>query len=458
MRNSNRTGTVASVSVGSLARSAPSVSTSSSNFNGYNISCNGGSDGSITVSSLTGGQGAPYQLKLNAGGTYQTTTTSRLYSSLAAGAYTIYIQDSVGCVSTTSVTLTQPTVVTSTISASSLPTCVDSSNGSVTATAGGGVGSYTYSINGGSSYQSSNAFTGLTNGTYSIISKDANGCATTSSSTTLNRTAVSATFTQTNVSCNGGSDGSIAVSSGTGGSGTGYSASTNNSTYYTLPKTFGSLTAAGSPYYIYVKDSNGCVNSFDFTITQPTAGFASAAVTHTDDGTGIGEIGVSVSGGTGTKTVRLYLDTTTPYNDHTKSVLIASGTSVANSTTYYFGSLTCSSGRHWAEVTDANGCVVTTNSVQLCGYYYIGKYTSSNTIQCTPTGNLVNVYLSYTDYVAFIANSGPGGVLGLLQPGMTLYADQNGNTLSTTRVYDPGTTNIWGLSSGVVSANPYQYC
>jgi hypothetical protein len=456
VRNSNRTGTVTSVSVGSLARSAPSATITTSNYNGYSIACNGGTD-SIVVSSLTGGQGAPYQVKLNSGGTYQTTTTSRTYSNLSAGSHTIYVKDSVGCENTISVTLTQPTAVTSSITSTTLPTCYNDANGSLTATAGGGVGGYTYSLNGGA-YQASATFSSLANGTYTVTSKDANGCATTSSSITLNRTAPNATFTVSNysgynVSCNGGADGSIAVSGGSGGSGTGYSASTDNVTYYALPKTFGSLTAASSPYTIYIKDSSGCIQSYDTAITQPPAQAATATVIATDDGTGIGQIDVAVSGGAGLKTIRLYLDSSTPYTDFSKTTLVATATGVANATTYSFTGLLCSTGRHWAEVTDANGCVINSNSVQLCGYYYIGKYTSSNTIQCTPTGNLVNTYLNYTHYTTYVAAGNQ------LQPGMILYKDSSGTVYTTTRIYDPATTNIWPVAAnGTIGANPYQQC
>ena len=200
-----------------------------------------------------------------------------------------------------------------------------------------------------------------------------------------------------------------------------------------------------------MKDSSGCVQSYDIAITQPTAQTATASVIATDDGTGIGQIDVAVNGGAGLKTIRLYIDSTTPYTDNSKTTLVAIANNVANNTTYSFTSLLCSVGRHWAEVTDANGCVKNSNSVQLCGYYYIGKYTSSNTIQCTPSGSLVNMYLNYTDYTAYVAAGNQ------LATGMTLYSNDTGTVISTTRVYDPATTNIFRVSSGVIGT-VYQGC
>ena len=360
VRNNNRVGTVASVSVGNLAitQIVPSISISS--YNGYGVSCNGSSNGSITIAtgSTTGGV-SPYTYSIS-DGTYTGTTYALTtgWTSLSAGSYNVYTKDSNGCIITTSLTLTQPTVVTSTISASSLPTCVGSSNGSVTATAGGGVGSYTYSINGGSSYQSSNVFTGLTNGTYSIISKDANGCATTSSSTTLNRTAVSATFTVKPLTCATSTDGAITVSAGTGGSGSGYStSSTSGGTYNTLPYTFSNLGSGAQT--VWVKDSSACIQSYSVTVTQPDALYAyiDTVVNETGAG-GNGSLRISLSGGnTGIKTMILYKDTAAPYNDYPTNNVAYSGTttgSITNDTYHTVTGLTC--GDYWLYVQDISGC------------------------------------------------------------------------------------------------------
>jgi hypothetical protein len=73
-----------------------------------NVSCSGGSNGSITVTNVTGGFGGPYQTKLNVGGTYTNWTSSTTYSSLAAGSYTIYVKDSASREVTFGVTITQP--------------------------------------------------------------------------------------------------------------------------------------------------------------------------------------------------------------------------------------------------------------------------------------------------------------------------------------------------------------
>ena len=54
--------------------------------------------------------------------------------------------------------------------------CLENTNGTFTITGSGGATPYTYSINGGSSYQSSGSFTGQSAGSYAIRVRDVNGC------------------------------------------------------------------------------------------------------------------------------------------------------------------------------------------------------------------------------------------------------------------------------------------
>jgi uncharacterized membrane protein len=57
-------------------------------------------------------------------------------------------------------------------------------NGSITTTASGGTGAYTYSLNGGA-FQASNVFSNLTTGVYTITARDVNGCTGTSGSSVI---------------------------------------------------------------------------------------------------------------------------------------------------------------------------------------------------------------------------------------------------------------------------------
>jgi hypothetical protein len=302
-----------------------------------NVTCNGGNGGSITVSSPSGGQGGPYATKLNAGGTYQVITTSRTYSTLTAGTYTIYVKDSADCERTYSITITQPTAVTASASGTN-PTCYNGSNGSITVSGSGGTGGYTYSID-ASNYQASGTFSNLSNATYTLYVKDNSGCIATTS-VTLSRTTPNATFSITDVTCNGGNNGSIGLSSFTGGSGP-YRVSIDgvNYTSNVTSHTFSSLTS--NTYTVYIKDNSDCVKAYSAVVTQPTAVTASASGTNPTCFNGSnGSITVSGSGGTGGYT---YSINGTNYQ--------ASGT---------FNTLT--TGTYTLYVKDSNNCVATTTN------------------------------------------------------------------------------------------------
>ncbi len=266
-----------------------------------NVTCNGGGDGSIVVSDLTGGQGGPYSTKLNAGGTYQVITTSRTYSSLTAGSYTIYVKDSAGCENTYAVTITQPSAVTVSTSSVGYPTCWNSTNGSITLSASGGVGTYQYSIDNGSTWQVSATFNNLSSTSYTVKSKDASGCQSTGLVVNLTKSAPTPVVNQTNISCNGGT-GSLNVVGASGGNNGPYTVSLDDSTYYTVQKLFSNLSAG--VYTLYIKDATNCKASYTYTITQPselTISVSTATNPTCWDGTD-GSITVSASGGTGTKT------------------------------------------------------------------------------------------------------------------------------------------------------------
>jgi hypothetical protein len=372
VRNINRTGSVASVFVGDLSRSAPSISATFTQ-----PICNGNSDGTIIVSNPTGGIGGPYSTKLtNSDGSstiyaYQTYSSTRTYSGLVAGTYRVYVKDSNGttCESFSSVTVTQPTAVTVSSSSITYPTCWTGTTGSVVLSASGGSGQFEYSKDNGSTWQTSSTFSSLSGITYNFKSRDKNATSCTSSTLTidLSRSAPNATITVTNVSCNGSSSGAIATSSPFGGNSGVYTVSINGSDYFSFPRTFSNLTSGS--YTIYVKDYLGCVASYPQTITQPTAQTAALSVVTLPTCSGSlynsnGVLQLTSSGGVFPKTYRLYADTSSPYNDCFSGTLVGTWTNVtsggatfnATGLTYY---------GYCLQVTDANGCVTNTGITEL---------------------------------------------------------------------------------------------
>ena len=177
-----------------------------------NVSCTGGSTGSVTV---TGASGTPAYTYSDNGTSFQ---ASNVFSTLAANTYTLTIKDANGCTGTTTATITQPTAaVAASVSASTNVNCFGGTTGSITVTGSGGTSPYTYSDN-GTSFQASNVFSTLAAGSYTLTVKDANGCTATATKTLTQPSATVAASVSgsTNVSCFGGTTGSITVT-GSGG-------------------------------------------------------------------------------------------------------------------------------------------------------------------------------------------------------------------------------------------------
>jgi hypothetical protein len=248
------------------------------------VTCNGSANGSATVSG-TGGNGITYSWSPT-GGTAPTAT------GLAAGTYTCNITNICGNSGTVSVTITQPSVL-AVVPTHSNVTCNGASNGTATVSVSGGTASYSYAWtpSGGTGATA----TGLAAGTYTCNITDANLCTT---SQTFNITEpsplVSSAISQTNVSCNSGSNGSatVLVAGGT----TSYS-------YAWTPSGGTAATASGLNAGVYtctVTDANLCTASSTFNITAPNALVVTpvSQVNVNCNGNSNGAATVSVSGGT----------------------------------------------------------------------------------------------------------------------------------------------------------------
>ena len=273
-----------------------------SNVAPTHVSCNGGSNGSITVTA-SGGTGS-LQYSINNGSTWQ---ASNLFSGLTAGSYTIKVKDANNCeVSWISnpVVLSQPSAVEVSGVAVSHVTCNGGNNGSITVTASGGTGTLQYSIDNGTTWQSSALFNNLIAGSYTVKVKDANNCETPWASNPVVISQPSAVAISnvgiTGVSCYGGNNGSISITAAGGTGALQYSI--DGGTNWQSTSTFNSLSAGN--YTVKVKDASGCEISWasnPAVVSQPTA-IVISGVNTTDltcNGVSTGIIIVNASGGTG---------------------------------------------------------------------------------------------------------------------------------------------------------------
>ncbi|MBI5540057.1 MAG: gliding motility-associated C-terminal domain-containing protein, partial [Bacteroidia bacterium] len=206
------------------------------------ILCNGGT-ADITVSAI--------------GGTGVYTGTG-IYT-VTAGTYSYTVTDANNCSSITTITVTEPSLITSSVT-TTLAGC-GLSDGTATVSVSGGTGAYSYlwSPIGGTSATAIN----LPSGNYTVEIQDANGCTLIDNANISNSGAPISTTTQVNILCNGLNTGSIDLTV-TGGTGV-YTYNWNNGAYSTEDL---SNLLAGT-YSYNVTDAANCQSTGSVTITEP---------------------------------------------------------------------------------------------------------------------------------------------------------------------------------------------
>ncbi|MBL4655690.1 MAG: T9SS type A sorting domain-containing protein [Bacteroidia bacterium] len=256
-------------------------------MSGSDVSCFGGSDGSVSVA-VTGGV-SPYTYLWSTGA-----ITSSI-SGLSPGTYTVTVTENNGCDNTSSVTIFGPSVITATFNTFD-PTGCGSNDGSITANASGGTGSYSYQWGPAAGNQTTQTAINLFAGTYTVTITDANGCTGTATTTLVDPTGTAVLLMSgSDVSCFGGSDGSVSV------------AVTGGVSPYTYLWSTGAITSSISGlspgiYTVTVTEANGCDNTNSVTIFEPTAITASFTSIDPSCGNNDGSVTIWASGGAGSYT------------------------------------------------------------------------------------------------------------------------------------------------------------
>lgn len=152
--------------------SGPMAPLSTTAGNIQDVLCLGGSTGAITLTT-TGGTEV-YEYSTNGGANWQ---LSHTFSNLATGNYIVWTRDHNGCLDVDTFSVDEPNTLPSIdLVAVQDVNCYGANTGSISLIAGGGTPGYTYSINGGNSYQSGSNFSSLSGNTYFVRIKDSNGC------------------------------------------------------------------------------------------------------------------------------------------------------------------------------------------------------------------------------------------------------------------------------------------
>mgnify|MGYP003321507050 CR=1 FL=1 len=275
-----------------------SLSLSAPSNNGYNIDCFGNSTASIFASS-TGGNG-------NITYSWSNGDTIQNISNLSSGPYSVTITDSIGCSLVDSITLNEPSELSSVYSTTNV-LCNGDSTGSATVVFSGGVTDYllnwtTYIYplpNGVNTFVTP---VGVPAGVYPYSVMDINGCfhfdtITITEPDSLSATASISDYNGYNISCNGENDGSIDLNIA-GGIGSYSTTWIGSNGYFNVAEDIYTLSA--SDYDYTITDANQCVNSGSFTITEPNLIITTLSTTNVscnggDNGTAI----LTLSGGTG---------------------------------------------------------------------------------------------------------------------------------------------------------------
>ncbi|MGI9191860.1 MAG: GEVED domain-containing protein, partial [Chitinophagaceae bacterium] len=261
------------------------------------VSCNGGSNGDAVVFA-TGGTGNYTYNWLPYGG------TSNTASGLGAGTYTVTVSDDSLCSQSITVSIIEPVALSASVNTLTGVSCFGGNDGMVSMDVNGGTAPYTYSWtpSGGTTNSASN----LIAGDYTFTVIDANNCISNTIVSITEPAVLSINLVGTDITCNGGANGTATanISGGTPG--------------YTYSWTGLAATTAGidnlyaGTYAVTVTDSKQCsatasvtlleadplvinlVNSFDVTCYGANNGAATVLAT---GGSGIYSYAWSPAGG-----------------------------------------------------------------------------------------------------------------------------------------------------------------
>jgi gliding motility-associated-like protein len=184
--------------------------------------------------------------------------------------------------------------------------CAGDSTGVIVATAQGGLGSYTYTLQDGAgndilgaTQNSPGVFTGLPIGTYQV-NVTSGDCEQTSIPVTITEPSAPLTvdYTVTDVQCTGSNDGILEINASGGTGIIKYAISPQMDQFFDDP-VFDNL--APGTYQVIVQDQLGCYVIFDFTISEPVPVVltivANSLIPEVCSGDMNGEFSIDISGG-----------------------------------------------------------------------------------------------------------------------------------------------------------------
>ncbi|MGY8868605.1 MAG: SprB repeat-containing protein, partial [Methylophagaceae bacterium] len=272
----------------------PAAPLSSSIISKNDVLCNGDSTGSITAQGTGGTLGSGYTyLWMNSSNL--SVATSSVATGLSSGIYSGQVTDVNGCTHQINDTILEPsTAVSIATSGISNVLCFGGNTGSVWINPSGGVSPYSFNFN---NLVTNDTIVNLVAGTYSVNVTDDNGCTENQSFSVTQPMQLTNSFTKsiyngnTNVSCPGGTNGSIDLTPSGGSAPYTYLWSNTN----TIQDING--LSAGT-YSCTITDDNNCTSVANVSMTDPADFVWSSSIADvTCSGLDDGAINLAISGG-----------------------------------------------------------------------------------------------------------------------------------------------------------------
>lgn len=217
-----------------------------------NINCSGQQTGKISVHASGGVE--PYNYTWNNG------STARRITNVAAGKYATTVRDKNGCVAEMKHVIEQPRELIRTIDAITDIRCYGDSTGSISVTVRDGVGPYSFRWSNGATTED---IRGIRAGDYKLSITEANGCQSTLEATIEEPTQFNAALAGvTDIKCFGYTDGSVSINVSGGMEPYAYSWSNG-------AKTKDIADVGADSYAVMIADGNGCLRTLHAEITEP---------------------------------------------------------------------------------------------------------------------------------------------------------------------------------------------
>ncbi len=249
------------------------------------VSCSGGTDGSLNFS-IGGVDPTGYTSSLDG----ENFSTDTVYNNLAAGQYTLYLQDDLNCLFAYDFTLDEPEPP-QIMALGTDVSCFDGADGEVEVGVSGGQGPYLYALN-SPSFQADSIFTNVGAGEHVVLIQDAMQCTFATSIVLQEPDPILSTLEVIPETCQN-RNGVVAVQPFGGTAPYRYSWNTGDSSWLV-----GNL-AAGM-YSVSIEDTNGCTAKEAVEVEDLAGPIVLGDLGHADCyGEADGEIALTVIGGSG---------------------------------------------------------------------------------------------------------------------------------------------------------------